>query len=318
MIDNEYKLVKTLGSGGSSNVYLAIDSDNTEVAMKIIRKDKKFSDSYASHLLIREHEMLQKLEGHPNIIKSNSLNWEGKLVYHDKTESVMYLVLEYAKHRAISDFIGTTGGLEENIASLYVLQLWNAIAHIHSFGHAHLDIKLENLLLDEFFNLKVGDMGSWVQVSDSNGLTNRRRGTNLYMAPEVYNLKLNEFFDAMAADVYSIGISIFRLLTGGFPDLREILNDLSTSESDQRATDEMMVDSHNIKSIWMQLSKEVRSLILSMLNPIPEERPTIFDVLSHPWLNQEFSPINMEDVYLEMSSREEIIKILKESKSRRH
>jgi serine/threonine protein kinase len=74
MIDNEYKLVKTLGSGGSSNVYLAIDSDNTEVAMKIIRKDKKFSDSYASHLLIREHEMLQKLEGHPNIIKSNSLN----------------------------------------------------------------------------------------------------------------------------------------------------------------------------------------------------------------------------------------------------
>jgi serine/threonine protein kinase len=69
------------------------------------------------------------------------------------------------------------------------------------------------------------------------------------MAPEVYNLKLNEFFDAMAADVYSIGISIFRLLTGGFPDLREILNDLSTSESDQRATDEMMVDSHNIKSI---------------------------------------------------------------------
>lgn len=312
MIDNEYKLVKTLGSGGSSKVYLATDSEGNELALKIIRKDKNFSDSYASHLLIREHEMLQKLEGHPNIIKSNILNWNGQLVYKSKMEPVMYVVLEYAKHKAISNFISFTGGLEENVANLYVLQLWNAIAHIHSLGFAHLDIKLENMLLDEFFNLKVADMGSWVQVLNSNGLTNRRRGTNLYMAPEVYNLKQNEYFNAMAADVYSIGISIFRLLTGGFPDRQEILNDLSTSESDQRTTEELMVDSYNIKSVWMRLSKEVRSLITSMLNPIPEERPTIYDVLSHPWLNQEFSPTNMEDVYLEMNCRQEIIQKQKE------
>lgn len=72
----------------------------------------------------------------------------------------MYNVLEYAQHGALSKFVRYTGGLEEEIARLYIYQIADAIQYVHSLGYAHLDIKLENILLDKFFNIKVADLGS--------------------------------------------------------------------------------------------------------------------------------------------------------------
>lgn len=164
------------------------------------------------------------------------------------------------------------------------------MSYTHSLGHAHLDIKLENILLDEFFNLKLADFGSSVSVTSSNGLTNKRRGTILYMAPEVVDLQQNEEFNALAADIYSLGITIFVLLTGEFPTPQEIRNISSIDESDKRTSCSMEVDSEqSIGDDWNQFSKEVKLLLKSMLNPDPQKRPTIFEILSTPWLNHEFS-----------------------------
>lgn len=72
----------------------------------------------------------------------------------------MYNILEYAPHGALSNFVRYTGGIEEEIARLYVYQFCDAISFIHKLGYAHLDIKLENILLDKYFNIKVADMAS--------------------------------------------------------------------------------------------------------------------------------------------------------------
>lgn len=219
MIDCEFELLKVLGKGGSSKVFLAKDSYDYKCAIKVIRKDKNYPQQSAAAMLEREHELLQNLEGHPNIIKSYRVNLDGNVVSNNQSESIMYNILEYAKHGALSNFVRYTGPIEEEIARLFILQICNAINHIHNLGYAHLDIKLENILLDEFFNIKVADMGSSVQVSDNYGFTNRRRGTIRYMAPEVVALKAGEEFNALAADVYSLGITIFLMLTGEFPIL---------------------------------------------------------------------------------------------------
>lgn len=72
----------------------------------------------------------------------------------------MYNALEYAQNGAFSTYIRQTGPLEESLARMFAFQICSAIAHMHSLGLAHLDIKLENILLDEFFNVKVADLGS--------------------------------------------------------------------------------------------------------------------------------------------------------------
>lgn len=123
MIDNQFELTKILGKGGSSKVFLANDLEGKNVAIKAIRKDKNYAESAAAVMLQREHEILQKLEGHPNIIKSFAVNLDGLVFTNSESESVMYNVIEYAKYGAISNFIRFTGALEEEIARLYILQL---------------------------------------------------------------------------------------------------------------------------------------------------------------------------------------------------
>lgn len=96
-------------------------------------------------------------------------------------------------------------------------QLLHAVEYMHHQGYAHLDIKLENILLDEFFNIKLADFGSSLYLAESNGFTNLRRGTKFYLPPEVENETGNEAYNGYSADVYTLGISLFLLLAGEFP-----------------------------------------------------------------------------------------------------
>lgn len=173
-------------------------------------------------------------------------------------------------------------------------------------GFAHLDLKLENILLDEFFNIKVADMGSSQNLAGSNGLSDKRRGTLLYMAPEVLGLMDGQTFNGFSADVYSLGITLFVLLTGEFPTSEDFSESLSTGEFSTKNTtpdDVSMEESDTFKLSWGNLSKEVRQLIQQMIEPNPLLRPTIDEVLSSSWFDQENSHSILEDVYSEMSSR---------------
>lgn len=76
----------------------------------------------------------------------------------------------------------------------------------------------------------MADMGSSIDVSESQGYTDRRRGTYNYMAPEVANLEKGQEFDAYAADIYSLGVTLYIMLTAEFPRKEHIENDFSTSE----------------------------------------------------------------------------------------
>jgi len=123
MIDNQFVLLKLLGRGGSSKVFLAKDQSDNKLAIKAIRKDREFAKNAAEIMLQREHELLQQLEGHPNIIKSYSFNLEGTVVSGNETENIMYNVLEFAKHGAISNFVRYTGPIEENLSKFFILQI---------------------------------------------------------------------------------------------------------------------------------------------------------------------------------------------------
>lgn len=123
MIDNTYELIKVLGKGGSSKVFLATTASGQRVAVKAIRKDKSYCEIAASAILEREHEILNRLEGHPNIIKSFSSKTDGLVVVKSQSERIMYNVIEFAKNGALSNFVRYTGALNEHFARLYALQL---------------------------------------------------------------------------------------------------------------------------------------------------------------------------------------------------
>ena len=305
MIDNKFRLISYLGKGGSSKVFLAKDELGFNWAIKIIRKDKNYPVDVADNMLKREHKMLSSLKSHPNIIKSYGINLDGVATMDDDCERIKYHVLEFAESGPLSNFIRYTGPLEESISYIHIQQLLWAIEHMHLNGFAHLDIKLENILLDEFFNAKLADMGTSIWVKDSNGVTNKKRGTTFYMAPEVSNYKPGDVYDAYKADIYSLGVAIFVMLVGEFPSPSDFAINYVTDDSNDTSASksEWCSVSKKVKLRWKQLSKEIQELIWSMMHFDPIQRPSISSIISSLWWLMDSSVKINHEVYTEMYYR---------------
>ena len=131
MLDNKYQLVNILGNGGSAKVFLAKNESGDKCAVKIIDNSKKFAPRAAMRIVHKEHEALQYLSDHPNIIKSLGFSTNGVLTHGNKSEHVMYNVLECAENGTIADYIRNTGPIEESIASFFCYQICHAVNHMH-------------------------------------------------------------------------------------------------------------------------------------------------------------------------------------------
>ncbi|CAI2374546.1 unnamed protein product [Moneuplotes crassus] len=308
MIDNYYKVIKVVGKGGSSKVILATDPEGNKVAIKVIRKDKKYTTTSAKILLDKEVLVLTVFDGHPNVIKCLGTQPHGIISINNKAESIMYNVLEYAENQTLSSYVKKTGPVEELIAKFYATQICSAVAHIHSSGLAHLDIKLENILLDEFFNVKLADFGSCQEAPYPRSKINCGRGTKYYMAPEIESLEKDDSFIARAADIYSLGVTLYLIVTGVPSSLTNNTEENLVFPCDFTTSlngNEQNTENEPEECI---LSPEFVDLILAMLDLDPLKRPSIFKVMNHPWIDCKLRPEIAELVYLEMSSRKAYIK----------
>ena len=122
------------------------------MALKVLRKETAQSVERQAKL---ELETLEQLN-HPNIVRLIGVEWNAKYPKKDGSFiDVILLVLELAVGGEMFDFLQYTGSFEESIARSYFHQLIDAVEACHRVGIAHRDLKLENLLLDENFVLKV-------------------------------------------------------------------------------------------------------------------------------------------------------------------
>lgn len=137
---------------------------------------------------------------HPHIIE---------LLHHSDS----FLVLGYAENGELFDFISAPSKpFSEQLARTYFVQLVNAIDYCHERGIVHRDLKLENLLLDHKFNLKIADWGFSTKVKRGEKL-DRILGTETYMAPEM--LKRERYYGEQV-DVFACGVILFCMIAG-FP-----------------------------------------------------------------------------------------------------
>ena len=227
-----YVLEKLIGIGGSSNIFLSSDlQNNKKVAIKLLKKVTSFDKHKEIKMLQNEHKRMETVEAHPNILKSIDFWTSQQLKDNGSFYEAAFNVLEFAENGSLALFIRKTGGFGEDIAKFYFAQIWHAVAYVHSFGIAHMDIKLDNILLDEFFNAKLADFGVSVDVSATGGFADWFWGTAGYMAPEVAHLLPTETYDAYKADVFSLGMWLYVMLFGEFP-IKDDYDSCSVDESE--------------------------------------------------------------------------------------
>lgn len=123
------------------------------------------------------------------------------------------IILEYCEHGNLSTFIESHGPLSINDFKKIAYQCLTAVNAMHETGIVHLDIKPENIFLTENYRVKIADFGL---ASLANPSTKIRdfKGSYMYMSPERFT---GEFFDPVKADIWSLGVTFYYLLTGVIP-----------------------------------------------------------------------------------------------------
>ncbi len=193
----KYRIIEPLGSGGFGTVYLAEDTwIDKKVALKVPhRQNLDFGE------LLREPRLLASLN-HPNIVT---------VITAEKQDNTFFIVMEYVPGDTLETIIGTRGALELPIALDYTCQIANAVDHAHKQGVIHRDLRPANVFVTTAGLLKVGDFGTsrFLEIA-AHGTT--VIGSPPYMAPEQFEGRA-----VFASDVYSLGVTMYQMLTGALP-----------------------------------------------------------------------------------------------------
>ncbi|MFY0741789.1 Stk1 family PASTA domain-containing Ser/Thr kinase [Solibacillus silvestris] len=203
-ISGRYKILKLIGGGGMSNVYLAHDIIlSRDVAIKILRYD--LSNEEELHRRFQREALSATSLTNPNIVSIYDVGEDGDM---------HYIVMEYIKGKTLKQYIQEFSPLSAARSVHIMKQLLSAIAHAHENGIIHRDIKPQNILMDEEGNVKITDFGIATSLgATSFTQTNSVIGTVHYLSPE----QARGGIATMKSDIYALGIVFYELLTGELP-----------------------------------------------------------------------------------------------------
>jgi serine/threonine-protein kinase len=223
----KYKLLDLLGTGGMGSVYLAEHVVmRRRVAIKVLPTGRVHDTSYLGRFH-REARAAAALD-HVNIVRAFDVDHDG---------DVHYLVMEYVAGRDLNSIVADEGPLDFVTAAHDIRQAAEGLAHAHRAGLVHRDIKPANFLVDAAGTVKLLDLGlARFDGDDEASLTRqfdeRVLGTVDYLAPE-------QAFDShlvdARADIYSLGCTLYFLLTGHAPFPRGSLAERVMSHQTRQA-----------------------------------------------------------------------------------
>ena len=193
----KYRILSSLGSGGFGTVYLAEDTwIDKKVALKVPHKQNlDFNE------MIKEPRLLASMS-HPNIVT---------VLTAEKEDGIFFIVMEYVQGDTLEHIIMRDGALDVTRALDFSCQICNAVDHAHRAGILHRDLRPGNMLVSDNGILKVTDFGTsrFLEIA-AHGTT--VIGSPPYMAPEQFHGKA-----VFASDVYSVGVTMYQMLTGSLP-----------------------------------------------------------------------------------------------------
>lgn len=268
---SDFDRTKILGKGGFGEIHLAtykFRRYRATVAIKTIRQ-KALEECKMEHQIERELRTNWNIR-HPNVCC---------FFAYVEAKNLVYIVMEYCEggdlHTKRESYPNRR--IPEKEAAGYVLDITRGLRHIHAKGLLHRDMKAENVILDKHGRAKICDFG-WA-VKNETGLHDTKCGTIDFMSPEV---AFNEFY-SFDADLWSLGVLIYELLTGETP-----FGIIEGGEMEMDKYKELVAARiQKGEYTWPKdafVSFEARDLVDGLLQLNPDNRLPLGCVLVHPWI----------------------------------
>ena len=204
VLGGRYTILETVGVGGMSVVYKAVDSlENRFVAIKVL-KPEFLSDERFRRRFLNESRAIAMLS-HVNIVDVYDVNFEG---------DNQYIVMEYIEGRTLKEYMEFTGAIPIGEVFGYIKQTLRALRHAHERGIVHRDIKPQNIMLLDDGTIKVMDFGiAHVSNFETITMTDTAIGSVHYISPEqAKGLQVDD-----KSDIYSTGVMLYEMMTGVLP-----------------------------------------------------------------------------------------------------
>ncbi len=204
VVDGKYKILNIAGKGGMSIVYLAINEKaNKQWAIKeICKKDYRDFDMDK-----KEIEMMKRLK-HPNL---------PAIVDVIERKDSLLIVMDYIEGRSLEDLVLEYGPQSETLVIHWAKQLCDVLHYLHTRTPPiiYRDMKPSNVMLKPDGNITLIDFGAAREYKPHNYKDTVLLGTRGYAAPEQYR---SDGQSDARTDIYSLGVTVFRLLSGKLPE----------------------------------------------------------------------------------------------------
>jgi serine/threonine protein kinase len=290
----KYVVLKTIGRG-MLKVKLVEDPETKKTfAAKVCKSEfkKKSLDQEAALLkqinnaglsnIIQIHEYIEK-----ETLKKAIYSPESVLRKTRQSRFESCLIMEYAPNYTIFDFLLNSGQFDEKLSRTYFKKVMGVMDNIHKAGYAHRDIKSENLLLNEKYDLVLADFG-FAKEFDINrsDRMHTKLGTELYLAPEMH--LTGNSYSGTKADIFSCGALLFLMMFGRPPffkaSARDPLYKHFTSGNPEKFWNVYEEKLNNKK----EYNTDLKNLINDLVSFDPEKRPSAQDVLEkYEWMKGE-------------------------------
>ena len=247
-----FYLQELISSGGMAEIWLATDERNKAYALRRMHAHLRFS-FFARRRFVRGCEILAKLADHPGIIG---------YVEHGKIQRQLYCLMEYLESDNLKDLYARQDEvLVENVAQI-LIDMAEALEHMHQNGYMHLDFKPENVLVSRNGSVRLIDFDLAQQIPEEpKKMTGKNPGTPAYMAPE----QLQGLPISHRVDIFSFGVAAYELLTSQKPFPGETPAEILQRQLDRS----QFVEPSRYNP---DLPHGLESVILRCLETEPEER----------------------------------------------
>ncbi len=205
VIDGKYEILKQIGKGGMSFVYLSMDKRlNKQWAIKEIRKrGNGKNDEIVINSLLAEAKMMKMLD-HPAL---------PRIVDIIDDSDTIYVVMDYIEGESLDKILLEYGPQPEEIVIDWAKQLCDVLGYLHSKKIIYRDMKPANVMLKPEGNLKVIDFGIAREYKEQNTADTTVLGTKGYASPEHYGARQTD----ARSDIFTLGMTLHHLLTGVDP-----------------------------------------------------------------------------------------------------